>query len=104
MYHLNDTMMENSINFHTSFFYIYQINDTNSTRFIKHISNLHHQGTTSHLLTGSIPLELVVDMGFEKLRRDYLYILRGARFVDLHDVRQKLVNMSSGIFNMENYR
>ncbi|EFN68929.1 hypothetical protein EAG_03506 [Camponotus floridanus] len=92
--------MQKSIKFSTPYA---KINDTNSTRFIKHISNL-SQDTTSYLLTGSVPLELVVDMGFEKLRRDYLYILRGARFVDLHDVRQKLVNMSSGIFNMENYR
>ncbi|KAM0737244.1 Protein zwilch-like protein [Formica fusca] len=81
-----------------------QINDTNSTRFIKRISDLHHQDTTSHLLVGSVPLELIVDMGFEKLRRDYLYILRGARFVDLQDVRQKLIDISSGMFNTENYR
>ncbi|KAL6425229.1 hypothetical protein ACFW04_009462 [Cataglyphis niger] len=84
--------------------FIPQINDTNSTRLIKCISNLHHQDTISHLLAGSVPLELIVDMGFEKLRRDYLYILRGARFVDLHDVRQKLIDISSGMFNTENYR
>jgi len=84
--------------------YIPQINDTNSTRFVKRISNLHHQETTSHLLVGSVPLELVVDMGFEKLTRDYLYILRGVRLVDLHDIRQKLDNVSSGIFSTENYR
>ncbi|XP_012529690.1 protein zwilch homolog isoform X2 [Monomorium pharaonis] len=81
-----------------------QINDTNSTRFAKCISTLHHQETISHLLTGSVPLELVVDMGFEKLTRDYLYILRGARLVDLHDIRQKLNDISSRIFNTENYR
>ncbi|XP_077274476.1 protein zwilch homolog isoform X2 [Temnothorax americanus] len=84
--------------------FIPQINDTNSTRFVKCISNLHHQETTSHLLVGSVPLELVVDMGFEKLTRDYLYILRGARFVDLHDIRQRLSDISSGIFNTDNYR
>ncbi|KYN18209.1 hypothetical protein ALC57_09456 [Trachymyrmex cornetzi] len=81
-----------------------QINDTNLTRFVKCISNLHHQETISHLLVGSVPLELVVDMGFEKLIRDYSYILRGARFIDLHDIRQKLNNISSGIFNTESYR
>ncbi|KYQ57370.1 Protein zwilch like protein [Trachymyrmex zeteki] len=81
-----------------------QINDTNLTKFVKCISNLHHQETISHLLVGSIPLELVVDMGFEKLIRDYLYILRGAQFIDLHDIRQKLNNISSGIFNTESYR
>ncbi|KYM80328.1 Protein zwilch like protein [Atta colombica] len=81
-----------------------QINDTNLTRFVKCISNLHHQETISHLLVGSVPLEFVVDIGFEKLIRDYLYILRGARFIDLHDIRQKLNNISSGIFNTESYR
>lgn len=81
-----------------------QMNDTNSTRFVKCLSNLHHQETMSHLLVGSVPLELVVDMGFQKLTRDYLYILRGARFVDLHNIRQKLGDTSSGIFNTENYR
>ncbi|XP_012233445.1 protein zwilch homolog [Linepithema humile] len=81
-----------------------QINDTNSTRFVKCISDLRCQETISHLLVGSVPLELVVDMGFEKLIRDYLYILRGARFINLHDVRQKLIDRSTGIFNTENYR
>jgi len=65
---------------------------------------LHHQETISHLLVGSVPLEFVVDIGFEKLIRDYLYILRGARFIDLHDIRQKLNNISSGIFNTESYK
>lgn len=71
---------------------------------MKCISNLRHQETISHLLVGSVPLELVVDMGFEKLTRDYLYILRGARFIDLHDIRQRLSDISSGLFNTENYR
>ncbi|KAL6260112.1 hypothetical protein P5V15_007651 [Pogonomyrmex californicus] len=81
-----------------------QINDTNSTRFVKHLYNLHHQETISHLLMGSIPLELIVDMGFKKLARDYLHILRGAQLINLCDIRQKLNNVSLGIFNTENYR
>lgn len=81
-----------------------QINDTNSTRFAKCISTLYRQETISHLLVGSVPLELIVDIGFEKLMRDYLHILRGARFVDLHGIRKKLNDVSSGIFNTENYR
>ncbi|RLU22797.1 hypothetical protein DMN91_005075 [Ooceraea biroi] len=81
-----------------------QINDTNPTRFVKRISDLRHQETISHLLAGTVPLELVVDMGFEKLIRDYFYALRGVRFVNLHDIRQKLIDVSSGIFNTENYR
>lgn len=80
------------------------MNDTNSTRFAKCISNLYHQETISHLLVGSVPLELIVDIGFEKLTRDYLHILRGARLVDLHGIRKKLNDVSSGIFNTENYR
>ncbi|KAL0102446.1 hypothetical protein PUN28_018012 [Cardiocondyla obscurior] len=84
--------------------FVPQTNDTNSTRFAKCISNLHRQETISHLLTGSVPLEFVIDMGFEKLIRDYLYILRGVRLVDLYDIRQKLNDTSSGIFNTDNYR
>lgn len=90
--------------FISTYLHVYQINDTNSTRFAKCISNLHHQETISHLLVGSVPLELVVDIGFEKLTRDYLYILRGARLVDLYGIRKKLNDTSSGIFNTENYR
>lgn len=58
----------------------------------------------SRLLLGSAPLELVVDVGFEKLARDYLYILRGARLVDLYDIRQKLADVSSGTFSTKNYK
>ncbi|XP_020300082.1 protein zwilch homolog [Pseudomyrmex gracilis] len=79
-------------------------NDTNSTRFIKHVYDLRHRETTSYLLVGSVPLELVVDMGFEKLIRDYQYILKGAQFVDTHDVRKKLADISSGTFSTEKYR
>ncbi|XP_011147870.2 protein zwilch homolog isoform X2 [Harpegnathos saltator] len=87
--------------------FIPQANDTNSTRIIKLASDMRgHEITSfiSRLLLGSAPLELVVDAGFEKLARDYLYILRGARLVDLYDVRQKLANVSSGTFSTENYR
>lgn len=66
--------------------------------------DLHEPKMMSHLLVGSIPLEFIVDMGFQKLIRDYLYILRGARFIDLYDIRQKLVDISTGPFNIENYR
>lgn len=81
-----------------------QVDDTNSTRFIKYVSDLRYQETLSHLLVGSVPLELVIDMGFKKLTRDYLHILRGVRLIDVYDIRQKLINISSGIFSTENYR
>ncbi|XP_032682691.1 uncharacterized protein LOC116849548 [Odontomachus brunneus] len=87
--------------------FVPQVNDTNSTRIIKLASDMRGQEMTSfisRLLLGSAPLELVVDAGFEKLTRDYLYILKGARLVDLYDIRQKLADVSSGTFNTENYK
>ncbi|XP_076174873.1 protein zwilch homolog [Ptiloglossa arizonensis] len=81
-----------------------QINLTNSTRFAKVISNLHQQNIITHLLSGSLPLEYVVDMGFEKLCRDYMYILINARVGDLHDIQQKIVNVSCDEFTVDTYR
>ncbi|XP_014470654.1 PREDICTED: protein zwilch homolog [Dinoponera quadriceps] len=87
--------------------FVPQANDTNSTRIMKVASDMRGQEITSFiscLLLGSAPLELVVDAGFEKLARDYLYILRGARLVDAYDIRRKLANVSSGVFSTESYR
>lgn len=81
-----------------------QTNDTNLTRFIKHVYDLRHRETTSYLVVGSVPLELVVDMGFEKVIRDYQYILKGAQFVNTYEVRKKLADISSGTFSTEKYR
>ncbi|EFN78936.1 hypothetical protein EAI_12208 [Harpegnathos saltator] len=81
--------------------------DAKLSERVQNMSSRYDMDFTDHLweiLIGSAPLELVVDAGFEKLARDYLYILRGARLVDLYDVRQKLANVSSGTFSTENYR
>lgn len=88
--------------------HIRQVNDTNSTRIIKLASDIRGPEIIStfisRLLRGSAPLELVADAGFEKLVRDYLYILRGVRLVDSCDIRRKLADVSDAIFKTENYR
>ncbi|XP_076238865.1 uncharacterized protein LOC143182022 [Calliopsis andreniformis] len=81
-----------------------QVNFSNSTRFAKVISNPHQQKTITHLLSDSLPLEYVIDMGFEKLYRDYTYILMNAKFSELHDIQQKLGNVSSDKFSVDSYR
>ncbi|XP_060821588.1 protein zwilch homolog isoform X1 [Bombus pascuorum] len=81
-----------------------QVNYTNSTRLAKIITNPHQEKVISHLLSGSLPLEYVIDMGFEKLCRDYVYILANARFGELHDIQQKLKKISCNEFTIDTYR
>lgn len=80
------------------------MNFTNTTRFAKVITNPQQQKIISHLLSGSLPLEYVIDMGLEKLYKDYIYILMNARFGDLHDFQEKLRNMSCNEFSIATYR
>ncbi|XP_076288778.1 protein zwilch homolog isoform X2 [Lasioglossum baleicum] len=81
-----------------------QINLTNRTRFAKVITNSSQHTVISNFLSGSLPLEYVVDMGFEKLCRDYVYILINSRFGDLHDIQEKLGNVLDGEFTIDKYR
>ncbi|XP_031848590.1 protein zwilch homolog [Nomia melanderi] len=81
-----------------------QVNSTNSTRFAKIITDSNQHKIISHLLSGSLPLEYVIDMGFEKLCKDYIYILMSSRFCDLHDIQEKLENVSHGEFTVDIYR
>lgn len=81
-----------------------QVNSKNPTRFAKIISGTHYQKLISHLLSGSLPLEYVIDIGFEKLCSDYVYVLMSARFSELRDIQQKLENVSSGEFTVDSYR
>lgn len=50
------------------------------------------------------PLELLIDLGLEKLHNDYMRLLRRANFLNVQEIRQKLGNVSSGEFNIEKYR
>ncbi|KZC14119.1 Protein zwilch like protein [Dufourea novaeangliae] len=81
-----------------------QVNLTNSTRFAKVITNPSQHRIISPLLSGSLPLEYVIDMGFEKLYRDYTYILISSRFSDKHNIQEKLGNISCGEFVVDVYR
>ena len=80
------------------------MNVSNSTRLAKLISDIHQQKATAPLLAGSLPLEILVDIGIEKLNRDYAYLLLSANLVERHELQQKLGGLLSGELDIEKYR
>ncbi|XP_043482154.1 protein zwilch homolog [Leptopilina heterotoma] len=76
-----------------------QMNVANSTKISKLISEIMQQKAMSPLLAGSLPLEILIEIGIEKLMRDYTYILLSANLIDRHEVKQKL----QCHFSEENY-
>ncbi|XP_029044330.2 uncharacterized protein LOC114876721 [Osmia bicornis bicornis] len=81
-----------------------QVNSSNSTRIAKIIANHPQQKTISHLLSGSLPLEYIIDMGFEKLYKDYTHILIHSRFKELYDIQQKFKTLACDEFTVDTYR
>ncbi|XP_043495294.1 uncharacterized protein LOC122519709 isoform X2 [Polistes fuscatus] len=86
-----------------------QLNITNSTKLAKILPELSHQKTVTHLLMESLPLETLIDIGFEKVSKDYKYILMNTGIVAFNSIyknfekkpeqfdtnfyRKKLINM-----------
>ncbi|XP_015190976.1 PREDICTED: protein zwilch homolog [Polistes dominula] len=86
-----------------------QLNITNNTKLAKILPELSHQKTVTHLLMDSIPLEILIDIGFEKVNKDYKYILMNTGIVAFNSIyknfekkpeqfdsnfyRKKLINM-----------
>ncbi|XP_014610161.1 PREDICTED: uncharacterized protein LOC106790035 [Polistes canadensis] len=86
-----------------------QVNITNSTTLAKILPELSHQKTVTHLLNESLPLETLIDIGFEKVSKDYKYILMNTGIVTFNSIyknfkkkpeqfdsnfyRKKLINM-----------
>lgn len=66
-----------------------QLNVTNNTKFAKLLSELSSHNTISHLLVGCLPLEILVNIGFEKLSKDYKYILMNAAFLTFDEIKYK---------------
>lgn len=50
---------------------------------------LSDQKTVTHLLVGCLPLEILIDIGFEKVSSDYKYILMNAGFITFDDIQKK---------------
>ncbi|XP_043673559.1 protein zwilch homolog [Vespula pensylvanica] len=71
-----------------------QLNVTNNTKFAKILPELSHQKTVTHLLVGCLPLETLVDIGFEKVSNDYKYILMNAGFITFDDIQTKFQKQS----------
>ncbi|XP_046824655.1 uncharacterized protein LOC124426688 isoform X1 [Vespa crabro] len=66
-----------------------QLNVTNNTKLAKILPELSHQKTVTHLLIGCLPLETLVDIGFEKVSNDYKYILMNSGFITFDDIQKK---------------
>ncbi|KAL2715659.1 protein zwilch [Vespula squamosa] len=66
-----------------------QLNVTNNTKFAKILPELSHQKTVTHLLLGCLPLETLIDIGFEKVSSDYKYILMNTGFITFDDIQKK---------------
>ena len=80
------------------------MNVTNSTRLAKWISDIKQQKAKAPMLAGSLPLEILVDIGIEKLNRDYTYLLLSANLIDRDELLQKLRTDFSEELDLEKYR
>lgn len=80
-----------------------ELNVTNNTKLAKLLPELPHQKTVSHLLVGCLPLETLIDIGLEKLSRDYKYILVNTGLATFNDIRHKF-GKSPESFDIEFYR
>lgn len=56
-------------------------------------------------LSDPLPLELLIDIGFEKLNRDYMYLVINSRLISSIDIRDSLKTITSTKrFNVQDYR
>ncbi|XP_012276800.1 protein zwilch homolog isoform X2 [Orussus abietinus] len=81
-----------------------EMNSSNATRFAKIVSELYRPNAALPLLVGSLPLELLIDIGFRKLNRDYVYLLLSMTLIDIDEVKKKLNIQPSGEYDLQNYR
>ncbi|XP_051165531.1 protein zwilch homolog [Leptopilina boulardi] len=81
-----------------------QMNVSNVTRTAKLIIDIMKQKATTPLLAGSLPLEILIDIGIEKLIRDYTYILLSANLIDRHELQEKLKRNINEKFDVKNFR
>ncbi|XP_057338616.1 uncharacterized protein LOC130676440 [Microplitis mediator] len=81
-----------------------QFNSTEDTRFAGMVSELDSEHKKFSLHAGSISLELVIDMGIEKISRDYLYLLSNMSLLEMSDLQKLITNVSSDEFKLDNYR
>lgn len=81
-----------------------QTNVANSTTLAKLLFTISQQKAPTPSLAGSFPLQLLVEIGLEKLNRDYTYLLLSSNLIDRHELQQKLsVNFNKEI-DVEKFR
>ncbi|XP_015609415.1 uncharacterized protein LOC107274634 isoform X2 [Cephus cinctus] len=81
-----------------------ELDSTNSTRIARIIFSLRQRKSLPPLLTGSLPLELLIDAGFGKLSRDYKFLLSNLNLLEPYEMFQEIGNVSSGEFVIRTYR
>ncbi|XP_063994185.1 uncharacterized protein LOC135171508 [Diachasmimorpha longicaudata] len=74
------------------------------TRFVKLVESLDSGKKELPQLAGSVSMELVIDMGLEKLTRDYMYLLSTGNLMETYDVRKMMINVAEGAFDVDKYR
>ncbi|KAI4499377.1 hypothetical protein M0802_005637 [Mischocyttarus mexicanus] len=80
-----------------------QLNVTNTTKLAKILPELPHQMTVTQLLIGSLPLETLIDIGFEKVNKDYKYILMNTGIATFNRIYKKFEKKSER-FDLNFYR
>ncbi|XP_034945184.1 protein zwilch [Chelonus insularis] len=80
-----------------------EFNSMEDTRFAKMVSAVFDEQKVS-LHAGSISMELVIDMGMEKITRDYIYLLSNMNIMDMYDLKNMLDDVSTGEFEVNKYR
>ncbi|XP_015123707.1 uncharacterized protein LOC107045836 [Diachasma alloeum] len=80
------------------------LNAGDDTRFARLVGGLDSTKKQLPQLAGSVSMELVVDMGLEKLARDYTYLLSTGSLMENYDARKMMRSVAEGAFDISKYR
>ncbi|KAG8036927.1 hypothetical protein G9C98_004249 [Cotesia typhae] len=81
-----------------------QLNSIDETRFAMMVSELYGENKKFSIHAGTLSLELVIDMGIEKLSRDYLYLISNMSLLEMSELQKLITNVSNEEFKLDNYR
>lgn len=74
------------------------------TRFAMMVSELYGENKKFSIHAGTLSLELVIDMGIEKLSRDYFYLISNMSLLEMSELQKFITNVSNEEFKLDNYR
>lgn len=81
-----------------------QINCFDDTRFAKLVADINQEKPNVPQLAGSLSLEIIIDIGMEKISRDIMYLLSSSNLMEAHESRKTLVAVASGEFDIDKYK